>query len=180
MILRVIDNNNFTRILFYVIIINMKTNVINGKVIAIYSMANSWKNIRNNLEDHLFVMFEHLVKVYYYHDYNEYIHGWITSIRKGFELVKKLSNTNRYPTKEQMFQFIWNEWLDGDVDRLQDTIVSDINDSYEDVPKIEKIDYDGFRDFAKTYCEFLSQIISEKGTISIPEIKIFIEEYFSD
>ena len=86
----------------------------------LYEMANSWKNVRSQLENHLFVMFEHLVKVYYYHDYEEYMLGWVSSIRKGFEHIKKLSNTNQYPTEEQMFQFIWNEWLDGDIDVIRE------------------------------------------------------------
>ena len=37
--------------------------------IKLREMANSWKDIKKDLESHLFVMFEHLVKVYYYHDY---------------------------------------------------------------------------------------------------------------
>lgn len=144
----------------------------------LYEMANSWKNIRNQLESHLYVMFEHLVKVYYYHDYEEYLQGWIVSIRKGFEHVKKLSNTNQYPTKEQLFQFIWNEWLDGDVDVIHKEIVDDLNAYYNEVPLIEKIDYDGFHKFAIEYCRYLSSIVSEKGGISMKDAFDFIEKYF--
>ena len=144
----------------------------------LYEMANSWKNIRNQLESHLYVMFEHLVKVYYYHDYEEYLQGWIASIRKGFEHVKKLSNTNLYPTEEQLFQFIWNEWLDGDVDVIHKEIVDDLNAYYNEVPLIEKIDYDGFHKFAIEYCRYLSSIVSEKGGISMKDVFDFIEKYF--
>ena len=144
----------------------------------LYEMANSWKNIRNQLESHLYVMFEHLVKVYYYHDYEEYLQGWIASIRKGFEHVKKLSNTNQYPTEEQLFQFIWNEWLDGDVDIIHKEIVDDLNVYYNEVPLIEKIDYDGFHKFAIEYCRYLSSIVSEKGGISMKDVFDFIEKYF--
>ena len=126
-------------------------------------MANSWRSIRSQLEGHLYCMFEHLVKVYYYHDYSEYMTEWITSIRKGFEYVKRLTNTNSYPTEEQVFQFIWNEWLDGDIDSLQDNIVDEINYIYTDVPKIKEIDYSGFKDFAINYCKLLSKEVSEKG-----------------
>lgn len=74
--------------------------------IKLREMANSWKDIKKDLESHLYVMFEHLVKVYYYHNYEEYLQGWIASIRKGFEHIKKLSNTNKYPTKDQLFSLI--------------------------------------------------------------------------
>ena len=143
----------------------------------IYEMANSWKNIRNQLEDHLYVMFEHLVKVYYYHDYEEYLQGWISSIRKGFEHVKKLSNTNTYPTEEQIFQFIWNEWLDGDIDILHDEIVKDLNKFYKDVPPIENINHRGFNEFALSYCHLLAEMVSENGGISMNDVYEFIESY---
>ena len=58
--------------------------------IKLREMANSWKDIKKDLESHLYVMFEHLVKVYYYHNYEDYLQGWIASIRKGFEHIKKL------------------------------------------------------------------------------------------
>ena len=144
----------------------------------LYEMANSWKNVRSQLENHLFVMFEHLVKVYYYHDYEEYILGWVSSIRKGFEHIKKLSNTNQYPTEEQMFQFIWNEWLDGDIDIVHKEIIEDLNKYYDEVPPIENIDYKGFHDFAIGYCKYLSSLVSEKGSIKMEEVFDFIESYF--
>lgn len=143
-----------------------------------YEMANNWKNVRNQLENHLYVMFEHLVKVYYYHDYDDYMQGWVASIRKGFEHIKKLSNTNSFPTEEQMFQFIWNEWLDGDVDLLHKEIVEDLNEYYDEVPPIENIDYRGFHDFAIGYCRYLSLTVSEKGGISMREVFAFIDNYF--
>ena len=146
-------------------------------MLKLYEMANSWKNVRNQIEEHLYVMFEHLVKVYYYHDYEEYLQGWISSIRKGFEHMKKLSNTNKYPTEEQMFQFIWNEWLDGDIDIIHDEIVKDLNKYYDEVPKIEEIDYLGFKEFAISYCKYLSKIISEKGGISMSDVYDFIENW---
>lgn len=145
----------------------------------ILSMANSWRSIRSQLEGHLYCMFEHLVKVYYYHNYSEYMTGWITSIRKGFEHIEKLSNTNNYPTKEQLFQFIWNEWLDGEIDSLQDNIIGEINHIYTDVPKIEEINYLGFKDFAMNYCKLLSEKVSSKGYISTSEIEEYVSSYFN-
>ena len=143
----------------------------------LYEMANSWKNIRNQIEDHLYVMFEHLVKVYYYHDYGEYLQGWVSSIRKGFEHMKKLSNTNNYPTEEQIFQFIWNEWLDGDINIIHEEIVKDLNKYYNEVPKIEEIDFKGFRNFALEYCKYLSKNVSEQGSVSMSDVYDFIERW---
>ena len=140
----------------------------------IFSMANSWKNVRKDLQDHLFVMFEHLIKIYYYHNYWQYVPGWITSVRKGFEHLSKLSNTNKYPSEEQLFQFIWNEWLDGEINNLQDSIVTDLNEYYDEVPPIENIDYDGVRDFCILYIRYLSKIISIKGNITCKEIQDFV------
>ena len=146
--------------------------------IKLREMANSWKDIKKDLESHLFVMFEHLVKVYYYHDYEGYLQGWIASIRKGFEHIKKLSNTNKYPTKDQLFSLIWNEWLDGEIDNLHKSIVKDLNRFYDEVPQISDIDYEGFRNFAINYCKYLSEIVSENGGIDMSDIYDYIVEYF--
>ena len=144
----------------------------------IVSMANSWKSVRQELQGHLYVMFQHLVKVYYYHNWRQYLRGWIDSIHKGFDQVKKLSNTNKWPNEEQMFQFIWNEWLDGEVDNLQNKIIRELNNFYKDVPPIKEPDYEGFRDFALKYCRLLSKKIAEQGGITTDEISDFVDDYF--
>ena len=82
------------------------------------------------------------------------------------------------PTEEQMFQFIWNEWLDGDIDVIHKEIIEDLNKYYDEVPPIENIDYKGFHDFAIEYCKYLSSLVSEKGSIKMEEVFDFIESYF--
>lgn len=146
----------------------------------IFSMATRWTEIKDKMEDHLFCMTEHLVKIYYYHDFEEYLHGWIASVRKGFERIPKDSKTNKFPTENQIFDYIWNTEFTGDPDGVHKGIVEDIiNKNYEDVPLIEPgvIDLRGFRDFMKSYVKLLAKSISENGTITMQEIKNFIENY---
>ena len=148
----------------------------------ILSMADKWDLIRSQMQSHFYRMFEHLIKVYYYHNYSQYLRGWITSIRKGFEHISKLVNTHKYPTKEQILDEIWKVWLDNDedFDQLHIEIVDEINNSYDEIEPIEHIDLIGFNRFAKQYCELLAEKLSKKGSISTDEITNFINNYFNE
>lgn len=146
----------------------------------IYSMSKDWKSMENSIRSHLFVMLEHLVKVYYYHNYTQYIRGWANSIKKGFEDIGKVSlgNKKRYPSKEKLYKLIVEDWGDDDIDKRHRNIIRDLNDSYKDVPPIENIDSEGFMNFFLAYCDYLCTILSQDGGISAYQVKEFIDNYF--
>lgn len=145
----------------------------------VISMAVRWNEIKRSMIEHIPVMFEHLVKIYYYHDFGEYLQGWIASVRKGFETCPKIKGKNEYPTENQIFNFIWNERLDKDISNLHQNAVKDINEFYSDVPKISvnNEDCDGFEKFFLSYLKLLSHFLSEKGSIGMQEIRNFVENY---
>lgn len=153
-------------------------NVIESKF-RIYSMARPWSEIKDKMESHLGEMILHLVKIYYYHDFEEYLRGWIDSVRKGFDNIPKRANNNRLPTKEDVFNYLWIEELSEDPDGLLRGDIEDINYVYTDVPEIpiENIDYEGFSKFLKSYIEILSDSISKNGNISINLITQFVKNY---
>lgn len=144
----------------------------------IKSMARPWNEMKQSLRGHLYPMLEHLVKVYYYHDYSQYMNGWIATVRKGFEDVGKCSHNKKYPKKEAMYDFIVNEWADGDVTNMHNTVVDDLNNFYNEVTKIIDPYSKGFDKFFKAYVNHLSDIISQKGTISMVEVRDFFNDYF--
>lgn len=151
-------------------------NLIDNEIV---SMAMPWKQIKDGINNHLSVMVLHLVKIYYYHDFQEYLYHWIESVRKGFDKIPKDSKTNKFPTYNQVFDYIWNVELSGDPDGQHYVDVRDINNVYTDVPNIpiENIDYEGFRKFLLEYCKILANAISLNGAISMDEIEDFIINY---
>ena len=146
---------------------------------AILSMAQPWNVIKERIRAHLPVMVEHLVKIYYYHDYAQYLHGWVLSVRKGFEIVPKDSRTNKYVSKEKFYDYIWNDEFTGDPDGFHKSVIEDLNSAYEDVPHIkpEDIRLEGFRDFMSSYLILLASSIEEQGTISVEKIMEFMQSY---
>lgn len=146
----------------------------------IRSMAKDWKSMENSIRSHLFVMLEHLVKVYYYHNYSQYVRGWIDSIKKGFEDIGKISlgRKKRYPSKEKLYKLIVEDWGDGDIDKRHRNIIRDLNEFYDEVPPIENIDSKGFMNFFLAYCDYLCTILSQDGGISASQAKEFVVNYF--
>lgn len=145
----------------------------------IVSMASPWKKIKDKIENHVGVMLLHLAKIYFYHDFEDYLWGWADSVRKGFDNISKRADTKKLPTKEDIYNYIWKELLSEDCSKLLEGYVIDINEVYVDVPKIPitNIDYDGFNKFVENYIELLAESISERGNIAIKQILDFINNY---
>lgn len=138
-------------------------------------MATEWSFIKIKLTNEFGIRWEHLIKIYYYEDFPEYHSGWLTSIRKGLEHVSKIKGKNKYPSFDSLYKLLWED----EEDTLQDfhnNTVTDINKSYDKLPKITNSNFEGVKDFMQKFTEWSCHKISEKGSIDANETKQKIYE----
>ena len=138
-------------------------------------MATEWSFIKIKLTNEFGIRWEHLIKIYYYEDFPEYHSGWLTSIRKGLEHVSKIKGKNKYPSFDSLYKLLWED----EEDTLQDfhnNTVTDINKSYDKLPKITNSNFEGDKDFMQEFTEWSCNKISEKGSIDANETQQKIYE----
>ena len=138
-------------------------------------MATEWSFIKIKLTNEFGIRWEHLIKIYYYEDFPEYHSGWLTSIRKGLEHVSKIKGKNKYPSFDSLYKLLWED----EEDTLQDfhnNTVTDINKSYDKLPKITNSNFEGVKDFMQKFTELSCHKISEKGSIDANETQQKIYE----
>lgn len=138
-------------------------------------MATEWSFIKIKLTNEFGIRWEHLIKIYYYEDFPEYHSGWLTSIRKGLEHVSKIKGKNKYPSFDSLYKLLWED----EEDTLQDfhnNTVTDINKSYDKLPKITNSNFEGVKDFMQKFTEWSCHKISEKGSIDANETQQKIYE----
>ena len=138
-------------------------------------MATEWSFIKIKLTNEFGIRWEHLIKIYYYEDFPEYHSGWLTSIRKGLEHVSKIKGKNKYPSFDSLYKLLWED----EEDTLQDfhnNTVTDINKSYDKLPKITNSNFEGVKDFMQKFTEWSCHKISEKGSIDANETQQKIDE----
>lgn len=138
-------------------------------------MATEWSFIKIKLTNEFGIRWEHLIKIYYYEDFPEYHSGWLTSIRKGLEHVSKIKGKNKYPSFDSLYKLLWED----EEDTLQDfhnNTVTDINKSYDKLPKITNSNFEGDKDFMQKFTEWSCHKISEKGSIDANETQQKIYE----
>ena len=138
-------------------------------------MATEWSFIKIKLTNEFGIRWEHLIKIYYYEDFPESHSGWLTSIRKGLEHVSKIKGKNKYPSFDSLYKLLWED----EEDTLQDfhnNTVTDINKSYDKLPKITNSNFEGVKDFMQKFTEWSCHKISEKGSIDANETQQKIYE----
>lgn len=132
-------------------------------------MSLKWNKIRLELVSHIYEMKKHLAKIFYYRDFTDYLRGWKTTCRKGFEEIPLCKHNNKFPTYDKLYQTLWVEREDT-FDRTHETIIDDLNydKDYDDLPDILAIN-PRFEFFCKEYIKALCLYASTKGGISSRE-----------
>ena len=114
-------------------------------------MSKEWPVIESHLLDTLPIRWEHLIKMYYYKDFQEYHSGWIDSCKKGLEKIDTLKD-------------------------FHDNNVETLNKDYDKVPTITEMDFDGIQDFIQKFTEWSCRQLSKKGGITKDDTKNEIYE----
>lgn len=128
-------------------------------------MSKEWPVIESHLLDTLPIRWEHLIKMYYYKDFQEYHSGWVDSCKKGLEKIDTLKKTHKYPSFEKLYNSLWEEEKDTLKD-FHDNNVETLNKDYDKVPTIAEMDFAGIQDFIQKFTEWSCRQLSKKGGIT--------------
>lgn len=165
----------------------MKSNVIGRTMIT--SMSAPWSKIKENMHSAIVVTAEHLVKVYYYHDYPQYFNQWFGSISAGFfNKMPNIVKINKRPTPEQIKKALWDECLNNPspnnakerertLSVIHENVIRNVFGKYDEVPKLMNEDYLGFKKFAEAFIDFLSEKVSINGILTKHDVKEFVDSW---
>jgi hypothetical protein len=114
-------------------------------------------------------LLEHLLKLYYFRKSERYIHGWMGAVYKCLIRTYKNNRTNKWPTKRFLYENIWNNAKDAFQEHHNGYLGT--FSTFKILPKIDKPDVEGSAAFCESYFKWLSQKLSEKGIVTLPEVE---------
>ena len=148
----------------------------------ILSMSKPWNEIKSRMYSNIDTIMIQLAKIYYYHDFEENVIDWIPSLTRGFTSVPPRSNTKKLPTYDDIYTALWTDCLnknDGgklSLSQLHSDAIQ-ITKGYEDVPQIEKTDYEGFERFAEAFVKYLALTVSQTSEFNSDDAERFIHDW---
>lgn len=142
-------------------------------------LSRKRSEVLSDIRNHRFRLIEHLLKVFYYRD-NDSLGVWLNEIRAYLgevSKIKKSTGKDHYPTKED----IYKEAIGKDLDSLEgfhDTcIINFYSDEENPLPKVKK--NRRAEDFCIDYVEWVSEVLSKKGSVTSLEVRTEIERLWS-
>jgi hypothetical protein len=81
----------------------------------------------------------------------------------------KNNRTNKWPAKKFLYENIWDKAKDG-FQENHDGYLANFS-TFKNLPKINKPDVEGSAAFCESYFKWLSQKLSEKGNVTLPEVE---------
>lgn len=139
---------------------------------------NNVKNIKFKLYNSNEKIRENLIALFIWRDSINYNY-WLNELYESCHSIDKCKFSNKFLTYKEILQEIWLSWEDCFyiVDLYINYINSDINYSInEEKQKIPEYSKNNLYDFIKTYCEWLAQKLSNRGYVTIDDVKIIINE----
>jgi hypothetical protein len=141
----------------------------NNRLSYMREMAYSLEVIRNKLLQYDDARLEHLLKLYYFRSFKQYLHTWISTVYKCTIRTYKDNTTNKWPTQDELYKTLWEDEKDAYKEHHDGYIETFA--SYKKLPKIEKSDVEGSLLFCEEYFKWLAKILSEKGNVTIKEVE---------
>ncbi len=139
-----------------------------------HESAAYWSDLRPKYSVSVDLVIEHLLKIFYYRDFDIYIKGWIVICSKYYSNVPVLKNTHRPPSKEQTYACLWEDYEDT-FEQYHLSTVEEFNESMEDLPKIEVLSPNAYS-FCQDYMMWVSYMISIGKKIASIDAACAIED----
>ena len=150
----------------------MKTTIWknNNLLLRLAEHTRSKVDVENTLTKEQEVRIEHLIKLFYYRDFTNYVWGWKASCRKGLENPIKIRTGKKakFLTFDDMFEILYEEWEDT-LQKYHDRLLDDISFdrvTYKDLPLVESPNFFDFKGFFKDYCLTVSNLLSSGNYFS--------------
>lgn len=132
----------------------------------ILGFAESRKRIIDSLDNQVPVVLEHLAKCAYYPNSDSFAH-WCTEVRAALWYVPAMKGSNRYPGKELIYRSC--------VSNHQQMIQALTDGTYEDHGPTD-INPDKVKDIIYKYFQWLSDMLSTRGRVTMKEVQGKMEE----
>jgi hypothetical protein len=152
-------------------------------------MASPPDKVWKHLTQYGAALVEHLFKLFYFREFNEYYGKWTESVYKCAFQVPKLSSPPKYknklPPAEMIYEWMWGRWED-QLDIQHSIILDKINDkSYSGFKYLPYVYAGGNPEnacaFVKNYHLWLAGRLSKDGKVSLDdvrtEIKLLLKKY---
>ena len=142
-------------------------------------MAHTKDKIFQNLLYKTEVVFEHLLKLFYFHSCTDYVNGWITTVYSNLSKTHKDKATNKWPTEEFIYDAVWGGAEDAFSAHLRG-MVGTFNyknhPSYKYLPTIVNKREKEAKQYLTEYYRWLSKQLSKKGEVKLFEVETIIKQ----
>ena len=133
---------------------------------------NNVKNIKFKLYNSNEKIRENLIVLFIWRDSINYNY-WLNELYESCHSIDKYKFSNKFLTYKEILQEIWLSWEDCFYERINSDIIYLENKENRKAPEFSK---NNLYDFIKTYCEWLAQKSSNRGYVTIDDVKIIINE----
>ena len=134
-----------------------------------YSKTKIWDFLTRPAE----ICFNHLLKLFYFPTFTDYVNGWVTTVANCCARTYKDKSTNKWPEKEFIYNALWRDREDAFRSHLRG-IVADFNDKrdpeFEFLPVIFNKKESKAREYMGAYYDWLSEQLSKKGLVTRQEV----------
>lgn len=140
-------------------------------------LADSKREIERGLNDATEPVLNHLLKLYLMSN-SESRNHWITEIFGFLNKIKKLAGKNKFPSKDQIYDWTYNKWEDVLTD---DNYLMDSIESIEDIYNIN-IDENirtiniGYNRLCRDYFSWLANELSQYGRVTFSMVRTKLNE----
>jgi hypothetical protein len=158
--------------------------------ILLQEMASPPDVVQTNLTKYDGSLCSHLLKLFYFRDFQEYFNNWSNTVYKCAFRVSKLSSPpkykNKWPSADLIYKWMWGDPWEDIFDTLHAGFVKDVNNKsnpeYQYLPYIHQGgDEQQAASFIKDYHLWLARRLSKDGKVSLSdvrdEIKLLFRKY---
>jgi hypothetical protein len=151
-------------------------------------MSLTRDEVRDKLTRYDGTIFTHLLKLFYFRDFDEYFQNWSAAVFKSafrVHKIKKANGKDKNPSPEEIYEWMWGGSEDS-FDSWHGGFIKDAN--YKGNPEYKDLSYiyaggneKSAGSFVKDYHLWLARELSKKGRVSLTdvqnEIKLLFRKY---
>jgi hypothetical protein len=151
--------------------------------VPLQEMAYPRKKVEFDLTKFEETMFTHLLKIFYYRDFEQYLRGWIVTVFKcAFRMHKVKAPKGKkdyFLSAEDIYELLWGGRIDVFLSHHDGTIKDfnyKANPEYAYLPYVHAGgDVEGAEQFMKAYYIWLARNLSKNGKVTLADVQYEIE-----
>lgn len=132
------------------------------------AMSYSRKDIASTLDNEAYPLINHLIKFYNYPDNQSHNH-WIEEIYSVLHHVPAVKSNNKLPSKEFIYNNIWNNTNQ----KRFPVLYKRINEDYDSQPRLS---VENTMNVVTDYIKWLSEQLSENDDITLSDVRNYLSK----